>query len=63
MKALDLAQELTAPERLKELTTQVASNAMKAANVRKATATHFGVPEDQVDDQMIEMYESSMEAK
>ena len=60
--ALDLEKEvnyLTSPEHIQNLRNQVASNAMTGgANLRKATATHFGVPEEEVDDQMIEMYRS-----
>ncbi len=63
--ALNLEKEvnyLTSPEHIQNLRNQVASNAMKGGtNLRKATAAHFGVTEDEVDDQMIEMFKSQEE--
>jgi hypothetical protein len=35
----------------------------KSANLKHATANHFGVPVEEVDDQMIEMYESGLGAQ
>jgi len=59
--ALNLEKEvdyLTSPEHLRNLTKQVASDAMKAQGLRERVANHFGVPLEQVDDQMIDMYKN-----
>ena len=50
------------PEGLKQIRAKVSSDVLKKKNQRSAAAEHFGVPLEQGDDQMIEMFTSMTDA-
>ena len=50
------------PEGIRQLASKAAGTAIKKKNQRSAAAKHFGVPEEQVDEQMVSMYEAMKEA-
>jgi hypothetical protein len=50
------------PQGLRQLTAKVTGDVLRKKNQRSAAAAHFGVPVEQVDDQMIEMFTSLNES-